>query len=326
MIPLLSYELQSRIFVLAQDPNLRYLSKTLYQISKLNSVRVDFMIVKFPFELYFDFRFGFPKKYPIIFHNQDLVLLLLKKTPLNRPHFQPLFNFSISNGWDKVVSFLLNSFFVKDFPFPNPLSNSKLSPLKALYPQNKLFPVVEINDLSPQAFQCLLENYSILNQLLDAHKIFPQSNFSPVSSPSVVTHQNLDFNKISESVAISLVIKKRLDIIKLLSFHGFDLSVYPDALFPAINNNDIQSLDFLLKNITIRNDKIDLLLSYACWRGSLDAVKTIIKNGANIYANNNQPITEAIRGKRLDIVKYLVEIGYSSYLNDLISLEKMNLQ
>ena len=48
---------------------------------------------------------------------------------------------------------------------------------------------------------------------------------------------------------------------------------------------------------------------YACRKGQIDQVKYLVKQGADIHANNNEALRLASKYGKYDVVKYLVENG-----------------
>jgi ankyrin repeat protein len=77
-----------------------------------------------------------------------------------------------------------------------------------------------------------------------------------------------------------------------------------------------------LKELNHKDEYMDYLLIDASDIGSLELIKYALNKGDNIHAYDVGPLRWAIRGKHLEIIKYLIRHGADINSVDNIVLEK----
>jgi ankyrin repeat protein len=109
-----------------------------------------------------------------------------------------------------------------------------------------------------------------------------------------------------------------LDMIKWIIDSGYTLTTNQKvgALTYAAQNNRINVLKYLLNvkksDINATSFQDGVLEDAIWWDASLDTIKFLVDNGANINGGENQystPFSRAVQSNRADVAKYLIEKG-----------------
>lgn len=89
--------------------------------------------------------------------------------------------------------------------------------------------------------------------------------------------------------------KGHKDVVKLLI--SFEIAIFPE--------------EKLIKNTVLKTKT----LIDACKGGSLEVVKLLLENGANIHAYGDEALLTAVVNKHIEIIKFLLENGANVYSN-----------
>ncbi|PVU88529.1 hypothetical protein BB559_005537, partial [Furculomyces boomerangus] len=316
-----SYEILIKIFVLSQNPEVRFVSREFYEISSLDSVRASFLLKKIGKEQVLKVSKGSFKFFPNLFEKQELVLELLKKGanpdskskrdqssvfkkqarfPLRSRKAaapepkQELFCISIRRGWGKVVKNLLNLFteitkenslnYVQYKTNGNEIEKAKSQQIDLEYH----IPLVNINYTLTTPFELAISHKQadIVKQLLDAHLIEPKLNYDE-SKTKIYTHPRVNLQGLDQKKLCDLFEQEGLDLLKLFFVNGFNVSSANESIF-----------------------------SEFCKRGSLKFVKFLVENGTGINGDgeyidkyDSAPLKLAIENHHFEVANYLIERG-----------------
>ncbi|PVU86178.1 hypothetical protein BB559_006626 [Furculomyces boomerangus] len=283
-----SYEILTKIFILSQNPEVRFVSREFYEISTLNAVRVNFLLKKLGKDRVLEIQNDSFIYFPNLFEKQELAVELLKKeaTPELKSK-QELFNISIRRGWGNVVRHLLYDFVETtegefQTTFENRVNMYKFE--RTIKQQKDLkyyIPAIDINCGYGRLFEQAISNKNadIVKQLSNAHRIKPKLDCDE-SKTEILTH--------SRVCSFGLKVEKLCD---LFEQEGVDL----------LKIFYVNRVDQLLK---------DSIFAEFCKRGNLEFVKFFVENGVYIngYYDDN-PLRLACENNQRGVVKYLIKMG-----------------
>jgi len=100
-------------------------------------------------------------------------------------------------------------------------------------------------------------------------------------------------------------------ILKLLVKYGADVHAGKDEVIrKAVQTRDKEMVSFLLsKGCDINGGDGRTLINACNWNPTLDWIKYLIDNGADIHLQNDEALIEASRKKKSEVIKYLIEKG-----------------
>ncbi|PWA03570.1 hypothetical protein BB558_000297 [Smittium angustum] len=313
-----SYEILTKIFILSQNPEVRFVSHEFHEISALNSVRVSFLLKKFGKKRVLEISNDSFISFPNLFRKQELVLKLLKKgaTPESKSK-QDLFRISIKRGWKKVTKHLLNLFtettkenfqdVVQDRINENGVQRTILQQEGLKYYK----PTIDINYGYGKLFELAISNKhtDIVKQLLNAHLIKPKLDCDE-SKTEILTHPKVYFNFLAPKELCDLFEEEGLELIKLFFNNGFHQNyVYRSTFSEFCKRGSMKFIKFYVENgadILVENDGA---LKFASFFGHLKVVKYLVENGSDIRSGNDMALREASFYGHLKVVKYLVQNG-----------------
>jgi ankyrin repeat protein len=88
-------------------------------------------------------------------------------------------------------------------------------------------------------------------------------------------------------------------------------------LIEAAKNGHLEVVQFLIRNGADIHADNDLAIRHAARNEHLDVVRYLIENGANIHAHDDWALRYAAMDGHLDVIQYLMENGAdTSYLLD----------
>jgi ankyrin repeat protein len=82
---------------------------------------------------------------------------------------------------------------------------------------------------------------------------------------------------------------------------------YSEALHRAVTENNLEFVEFLIKNGVDIHINNDIAIRTACEKGFFEITKFLLENGANIHANDEYCIRYAAQNNHIEIVKLLYE-------------------
>lgn len=163
--------------------------------------------------------------------------------------------------------------------------------------------------------------YNSLNKIMVKPNDNPknESEYLPDTSkfsPEVITIIQQDdyylgnINEESRREIVKYAIVNQFPISKILDLATGIKLYQPNFLYTSIKSNNYAMVEYLIEFIDINADD-NLAISLASRGTSPEIISLLIKNGADINANNSQPIRNAIDSKNInfEIVKMLIENG-----------------
>lgn len=85
----------------------------------------------------------------------------------------------------------------------------------------------------------------------------------------------------------------------------------------ALIKNDLNQLRLLFKSSDITSDR-NLAICYSAMEKDPKICQLLIKNGADPFANNNEPFINAISKDNINVVKFLYKLGIKKFGNNFI--------
>ncbi|PVV01133.1 hypothetical protein BB560_004460 [Smittium megazygosporum] len=179
----------ARIFVLAQNPELRLVSKQFYLASKSHFTRVDYPLFKYERDQFFSSNQGIFKNITKVFSEKTTLALLDKIEFLED-----------SNTSDHVES------------------NTEAADHKA----STVAPVIDINKLNGKAIELALKrkHFEPAKLLLRAHKIIPSYTKGRSEPYKAFNCKRADLSRFSRSIINPLLDKDQAEILQLLIGQG----------------------------------------------------------------------------------------------------------
>jgi ankyrin repeat protein len=80
-------------------------------------------------------------------------------------------------------------------------------------------------------------------------------------------------------------------------------------LYSAACRGDVQTLNDLLSNQTYHQKDLNNAVQMACELGKLQAVKCLVKYGADIFSDKEYAMYLAVKNDRIEVVEYLLTLG-----------------
>ncbi|PWA01686.1 hypothetical protein BB558_002194 [Smittium angustum] len=283
-----SYEILSQIFVLAQNPNVRLLSRNFYEISSIDSIRADFFIQKYGKKNVFRALNTSFSSYTGFFKNQDFVIQLLKKgADLDSITKQKLFGNSIRKRWDKVVEYLISLFHETTEKKFNIAVEKRYAEtgIEISMPQQKAMkyfvPTIDINSNTGRTFRIAVSSGKVetVKLLINAHQIKPKLDCDE-SEIEVLSHPKVIMEDINLKHLCDMFQTEGISLLKLFyinKFHEFSVDGY--------------------------------IFSEFCKRGDFEFVKFLVENGIDINENDGSPIEYASEYKNFELEEYLQARG-----------------
>jgi hypothetical protein len=111
-----------------------------------------------------------------------------------------------------------------------------------------------------------------------------------------------NFNKLINDLPISHIIKRKNKILN-------NTTVIPDDIKNNVNKELISIIDIIIKNHADIHANNECALRWACTNGYLKIVECLIKYGADIHAKDDLAICVASENGHLNIVKCLISHG-----------------
>ncbi|OLY83081.1 putative ankyrin repeat protein L25 [Smittium mucronatum] len=236
MEQVLNFEIIERIFVISQNPELRFLSKSFYKISKSTKARSEFFLHRFGKKNVLNFEMGLPAEFPNIFENEKLVLNLMKLGAKTSKVGQELFYYAIENSWVTVVEYLLKVF-VRGF---EPKKSGGVAYIK---------PLISLKESKYESVKLALEylNKPILILILNSHKFNHKLEGQNLRVAIIKKIPKVDLNKVDFNCYLNIVKERRIDILDILFENGLVIKSKKEIFYPAISNSDIETIEYLVK-------------------------------------------------------------------------------
>ncbi|OLY83079.1 putative ankyrin repeat protein L25 [Smittium mucronatum] len=301
MDQILPSEIVERLFVVSQNAELRFLSKSFYRISKLTKVRSEFFLLQFGKKFVLDFNSGLPAKFPKIFNSEKLILSLLKKSSKICQEGQSLFCYAIKNSWKEVVKFLLHIFIY----VVNSSEMGSFTFAKPLIHLNKNHKFIEL------ALGVL--DIQILNLILNSYKFLPNLADINTNKVKVQTHLRIELNEIKFEYIQKVVKERRIDVLDLLFQNGLDIKKKEKIFIPAISNSDIQTIEYLIDKggnfLHLDNEAFNV----ACRYGNSNILEYMESHCPKVNLNTRDIQRISIKYGNVEAMKYLHSKGFISY-------------
>ncbi|PVU87576.1 hypothetical protein BB559_005978 [Furculomyces boomerangus] len=233
-----SYEILTKIFVLSQNPEVRFISREFYEISALNPVRASFLIKKFGKDHVFKIINNENPEfllYPNLFKKQELVIWLLKKgADTDSVSFQSLFEIMIMRDWIEAIDYILNIFdeiTEERFEFhtwkgfyPHKYSEPRQKDTRYFVP--KLFLLGVGRSIVGRAVE--RGKASVYKQLFNAHKIIPKLEID-YSKAEILYHPKISKDGLPDEFTRRIFQSYGIDILKVLNDNDPDNSIISGA-------------------------------------------------------------------------------------------------
>ncbi|PVU99897.1 hypothetical protein BB559_000306 [Furculomyces boomerangus] len=326
-----SYVILSQIFILSKNPEVRLVSRNFYEISKIVSVRANFLIHKFGKDKVLDIRYNeFVNCYDLL-EDQELVLNILQRNPNpDQEISQNLFQVSVRRRWIKVLEYLLDLFvdvskekFQAVIQQRNHQTEIQRPTPKQKEIRNYIIPTIDINTNRGICFRLALsyKQTDIVKKLLNAYKIIPKFKFD-VSKTEILFHQKVSMEYFSSNNICDLFEEGGLELLKLFFINGLKSAhirgadVHADqdwALGMASKSGHLGVVKYLIENGANIKAREDFALGIACRNCHFEIVKYLVENGADLKAENhwNQIFEE--KNNHIEIINYLLERGLDFY-------------
>ncbi|PVU92104.1 hypothetical protein BB561_004035 [Smittium simulii] len=338
----LPFELCCKIYVLAQNPNLKHASTTFCEISKEPSVCADFILKKRGKKNFFIKNKKLISHEKNMFGNKQFIdFLILKGAEVGKAGKFMLLH-SVKKHWHSTLNLLMQLFEIKK----NKRYAIGEKPYDELY---KI--IVKPQILTSFSNQKLLltalreNNTEAVKSILDAHKILPKLEMK--SNQVFESHPKIYLKNISTSAIKVIFQKNNFELAELLTDYGLKYTEYPQLISEMSRNTNVQVINFLIsKGLDPRydcdaalleaiyfdknTDVVEYLLSigldanarkgkvleFACRRGNLNIVKILLKSGAKFMPPHSEAFYNAINSRNLELVKYLTEQGVDIFTRE----------
>ncbi|PVZ98805.1 hypothetical protein BB558_005186 [Smittium angustum] len=265
-----SYGVISQIYILAQNPEVGLVSRSFYEYSTLDSVRVDFLIKKFGKTSILKIENHDFKYCSRLFVREGLVLKLLEKecqydteTP------------TTSNNRTK--------YYVPEIDINQ--NEGKLLGLAVRYRRTK-----------------------IIKQILKAHKIKPDIKLHK-SERKIILHPKAFMVGLFSKGLCDMLEEEGPDLMELFSTNGMKKYTYDCILYEFCKRENTNYVKLIIEKGADVHAFNNLSLRLSCEKGNLEIVKHLVENGADIHAKDNDSLKFATKFGNLDVFKYLVEKG-----------------
>ncbi|PVZ97362.1 hypothetical protein BB558_006656 [Smittium angustum] len=347
MNKLTGYQIISKIFILSQNPEVRFVSREFYEISTLDSIRADFLLHKLGKVNAITVQNKNFIPYPNIFKKQELVLNLLKKgaTP-DTESAHLLFQISVEREWENIVEYLLNLFREatwEDFRLAIISGRPRLG-----YSQQHIFvsidtpieqtkfyvPVVNntnydyFNKFDRKVFSNPITyidmgfkksfgkavskgNANIVKLLLNAHKILPKLELNDPHT-KIATHHKVIMDSLKLDKLCDMFEKCGFELLELFYKYEPELSYINGSIFSEFcKRGNMKFVKFMTENKMglERNRHYSRVYDEILERDSGNIFNLPRHHKTFFSIDNGIALKNAIENGQIDILKYIVEKG-----------------
>ncbi|PVV04411.1 hypothetical protein BB560_001096, partial [Smittium megazygosporum] len=305
----------ARIFVLAQNPELRLVSKQFYLASLSPFTRADYLLYKYGRDQLFSPTQGVFKRMPKII-SENTTLALLGKIEFEEDKDNELFFYSIKNEWNEVVLKVLNTFIIKGpnkklLEDSNTSEDEEIGTETANHRASIVAPAIDINKSNGKAIELALKqnNIEAAKLLLNAHKIIPSYKKTSYESYKIIAHKRADLSHVSYSITIFLLDKGQKEIIQLLVCEGENFRHF-DTVFGRDDRASLEISKAVLGRCICNRIKylINRALELSSVSGNIEVVKLILDYGTDI-TNIDDLLIRASENCHIEVVKMLLDHG-----------------
>ncbi|PVU91053.1 hypothetical protein BB559_004329 [Furculomyces boomerangus] len=279
----LGFDILSRIYVLAQNPNLSAVSKFLYEIGNSTSVQIEYNVLDKKQRVYF---FCAPiGDCDMVIYKKDVLAGLIRRDILKYHDYLQLFRIVVEKEYMDLVEVLLAGSRVEPAePYRDYINHTTVITSESdLY---SVKPLIDINNRY-SFYQTFSGNVKLFKLIEDAHKI----------QIDVINEHRMSPKKLIEKTRYINIHEKLSKYTYILFLKGF------------IENLDYKMVDYVLERIELEEQDFGECLNNAIYAGNKEMVEYIINVGKNLgFGIPDDAIEAGISSNNIYIIDYLIEM------------------